>query len=79
MDTLYTIAEHWQFSTFGFWGTNVPDNYHVQIYDNFAQTLRDSSERVVAFEGMESGIRVSLFFRLVENKWFLVKIEDFST
>ncbi len=79
IDTSFTDAARWRFSNFGFWGAKGSDTYHVQIYDNFAQTLRDSAERVIAFEGLENGIHVSLFFRLLTGKWFLIKIEDFST
>jgi len=79
VDSLFTSEKHWQFSDFGYLGRESPDNYHVQIYDNFSQVLRNTGERVVAFEGLENGIHLSLFFRLQSSKWILVKIEDFST
>ncbi len=74
VDTVLMQADQWHFSDFGF----LANNYNVQVYDNFKRLLRSSGERVVSFEGSENGIQFSLYFQLVEGKWYLVKWEDLS-
>jgi len=73
-DTTLVSKKSWLFSDFGFW-TN---NYNVKVYDSFAKKLRDSGERVLSFEGVENGINMSLYFKLVAGKWYLVLWEDLS-
>lgn len=48
------------------------------IYDNFGKRQRASGERVLTFEGISNGINSSMYFRLIDGKWHLVKIEDFD-
>jgi hypothetical protein len=79
IDTIVAAKSSWRFRNFGFWGRPAAWSYHAQVYDNFSQTLRDTGERVVAFEGIENGIQITLFFRLINNRWFLVKMQDLST
>ena len=52
--------------------------YDIMIYDDFTKKQSDSGERVLAFEGVSNGINSSMYFRLTDGKWYLVKIEDFS-
>ena len=52
--------------------------YDIVIYDDFAKSQSDSGERVLAFEGISNGINSSMYFRLTNGKWYLVKIEDFN-
>jgi len=73
-DTMFVRAKDWRFSDFGFHA----NNYNVQLYDSFNKKLRDTDERVVSFEGVENGISVSLYFKRIAQKWFLVLWEDSS-
>jgi hypothetical protein len=73
-DTTQVPKNKWGFSDFGYW----KNDYNVQLYDLFSKTLRDTGERVVSFEGVENGIDVSLYFKLLAGKWYLVLWEDSS-
>ena len=44
------------------------------IYDNFDRKFRPSGQRVLSIEGVENGINSAYYFRLIDEKWFLVKI-----
>jgi hypothetical protein len=55
------------------------DCYDLVTYDNFKSKDSNSSERVVAFEGVGNGIQRSLFFRRINGKWMLVRYVDEST
>ena len=52
--------------------------YDIVFYDNFDRKFRDSSERIIAFEGVNNGINSALFFRHKDGKWMLVKWDDQS-
>ena len=52
--------------------------YDIMIYDDFDKRQRDSGERVLAFEGVSNGINSSVYFRLTDGNWYLIKIEDFN-
>jgi hypothetical protein len=65
---------NWQFSDYGV----LKNEYNIQIYDNFKKTLRNTNERVVSFEGVECGIDLNMYFKLIRKKWYLVKIIDNS-
>ena len=52
--------------------------YDIMVYDGFDKRQRDSGQRVLAFEGVSNGINSSMYFRLIDGKWWLVKIEDFN-
>ena len=51
----------------------------AQIYDSFEKKLKDTDERVLSFLGVENGLEVYYYFKRLSGKWYLVKIEDFST
>ena len=55
------------------------DCYDIVIYDSFEKKHKESNERVLAFEGVENGIYISLYFKYIEGVWYLVKYEDYST
>lgn len=55
------------------------DCYDLIIYDNFEKTQRESSERVLSFEGVNNGINSSLYFKNFNGQWYLVKYEEFDT
>ena len=61
-----------------FYGKGCNEIY-PQIFDNFTMKLRESGERVLAWRGIENGVAIFYYFKLIENKWFLVKKEDYST
>ena len=56
----------------------VKSHYFRNIYDNFGHKMRDTGERVFAYEGNETGTAIYYYFALRDNKWFLIKKEDFS-
>ena len=44
------------------------------IYDNFNLEMKNSGERVVAFEATETGGACAYYyFRRIEGKWYLIK------
>lgn len=53
--------------------------YDLVTYDNFRRRPSASTERVVAFEGVDNGINMALYFRLINGKWMLVRYTDGST
>lgn len=54
------------------------EEYLICSYDNFKRRLRDTDERVISYEGVESDIEENYYFRRISGKWFLVKRESFS-
>jgi len=55
------------------------DCFDFVIYDNHEQKFSETSERLLAYEGVENGINVRLYFILKKGKWFLIRIENEST
>ena len=62
-----------------------PDNFccsencfDLIIYDSFEKKHEDSGERVLSFEGVENGIYELLYFKLINNEWYLIKHESLS-
>ncbi len=51
-----------------------PPSTIVDIYDNFQLEMKNSGERVLAFEATETNFCRYYFFKAVEEKWFLIKI-----
>ncbi len=47
----------------------------TNIYDNFGLQMRNSGERVLAFEATETNVCNYYFFEAIEEKWYLVRIE----
>jgi hypothetical protein len=74
-DTVRVNEGNWTFTDFGY----LSPSYAIQTYDNFQKSLRPSGERVISFEGIENGINLSLYFRLINHQWYLVKIVNHST
>ncbi len=54
------------------------DCFQTVIYDNFRRQMRNSGERVLSYEGLGNGILESLYFRLIDGKWMLVRWDDTS-
>ncbi|MDN3650067.1 hypothetical protein QWZ13_14195 [Reinekea marina] len=52
--------------------------YDLIIYDNFQKTVENTGERVLSFEGVENGISLSLYFKLLDGKWVLQRYESIS-
>lgn len=50
-----------------------------QVYYDFEMDSEQSPERVVAWRGIDNGIAIFYYFKLIGGKWFLVKKEDYST
>lgn len=76
LDTLFVKSDGWVFRQFYFGPTN---NSYGQIYDNFEHKLRDSDERVFAWNGIGNGIKDFLYFKRINGLWFLIKEEDLSS
>ncbi len=53
------------------------EDAYPQIYDNFDRKLRDTDERVFSLIGF-SDLNINYYFKRIEGKWYLIKIEDFS-
>ena len=45
----------------------------INIYDNFDLEVKRSGERVLAFEANDTNVCVYYYFKLIENKWYLIK------
>ena len=73
IDTVIT-KENWKFDCI-----YINDQYVTQTYDNFNMNLRETSERVISFEGVENGISIQYYFRRLDGLWLLVKYVDGST
>ncbi|MBI3221185.1 MAG: DUF4348 domain-containing protein [Bacteroidetes bacterium] len=56
----------------------VNEEYKAQLYDNFKGELRDTDERLFAWEGIENGISVQYKFRRIDGLWYLTEYNDFS-
>ena len=69
--------EDWKFENI-FYGKGCSEIY-PQVFDNFEMKLKESDERVLAWRGIENGIAIFYYFKLIDGKWFLVKKEDSST
>jgi hypothetical protein len=52
--------------------------FDLVIYDSFNKTHEESNERVLSFEGVNNGINSSLFFKKIDDQWYLVKQEQFD-
>lgn len=72
IDTIYIQKKNWEFISL------IDNEYITTVYDNFNCELRDTGERVLAFEGLASGVLVRYYFKLIDKKWFLVKTRDLS-
>lgn len=53
--------------------TTNPSSTIRNIYDNFNLEMRNSGERVVAFEATETNICAYYFFQLQTDQWYLIK------
>lgn len=53
--------------------------YKSQIYDNFQNEMKNTDERVFCWEGVENGIYLEYKFKRINNEWYLVEYNDFST
>jgi hypothetical protein len=55
-------------------------NTFEYFFDGFAnRELPESDEMVYAIIGIENGIQINYYFKRIEGKWYLLKIEDLST
>ena len=74
MDTIYFQKDKWQHNSYYSDKQSIPI-----IYDNFEMELRNTDERVFVWVGVDNGINVKSFFKRIDGKWYLIKVEDFST
>jgi len=49
------------------------EKYIIQKYDNFECKLRNTNERVLAYEGIDNGIGNYYFFKKFDGTWYLTK------
>ena len=55
------------------------EEYYVEISKSPDIKEKETGKRLLSFNGIENGIYVSYEFRLLNNKWFLIKWIDRST
>jgi hypothetical protein len=49
------------------------EKYLVQKYDNFNCKLRNTDERVLAYEGIDNSIGNYYYFKRIDGLWYLIK------
>ena len=76
LDSTVILEKDWQHNYFYF---DSNSSYRPQFYDSFSATLKDTDERVFAWLGIETGVKIYYFFKRIEGKWYLIKIKDDST
>lgn len=68
--------EDWRFIRIKEFKTNIVEQY----FNSFSKKrMEDSDEMVFYVGGIENGINVRYYFSRLDGKWYLVKIEDFTT
>ena len=45
----------------------------INIYDNFDLEVKRSGERVLAFEANDTNVCAYYYFKLIEDKWYLIR------
>jgi hypothetical protein len=75
LDTIRVQSVNWKYKPIPV----LHEDYRVQVYDNFKRELLDSGQRVLSVEGNGNGLDYSMYFSLIQGKWYLVRIEDKST
>ena len=73
-DTVYFTKDKWQHNSYYLDKQSIPI-----IYDNYQMKLQNTNERVFVWTGVENGINVQSFFKRIDGKWYLIKVEDLST
>ncbi|MFD0975392.1 DUF4348 domain-containing protein [Salinimicrobium gaetbulicola] len=73
-DTVYFTKDKWQHNSYYLDKQSIPI-----IYDNYQMKLQNTNERVFVWTGVENGINVKSFFKRIDGKWYLIKVEDLST
>jgi hypothetical protein len=77
-DTSYIKKGDWKLIEL-FSEEQVALNVRNQIYDNFDLELEDTGERVFSTYTIVGGMNIHFYFKRINGKWFLVKIQDLST
>ena len=54
-------------------GLIMEEKYIIQKYDNFECKLRDTDERVLAYQGIGNEIANYYFFKRINGLWYLIK------
>ena len=49
------------------------------IYYDFRRSFEDTDIRILNINGVENGINVAYTFKRIDNQWFMIKYEDYST
>lgn len=75
LDSVMVTREQWKYNDFSL----IRSGIQVREYDNFARKLRPSGERVISLVGSDNGLLYSYFFKLIEGRWWLVRILDESS
>ena len=73
-----TIVDTIQILEWNFLELMFSEKYVIQTYDNFNMTLRDTNERVIAYEGVENDISILYYFKRKEGKWKLTCRMNYS-
>jgi hypothetical protein len=68
------IQEKWRYSGFYY---NC-DSIAILYYD-FQRTFKDTDQRILIIQGVENGISSQFTFKRINDKWVMIKYEDYST
>ncbi len=72
IDTSYYEKDNWKHRWFYMIGYGeIP-----QLYDNYKMELRPTNERLLHFTGVETGTNSKYYFKLIDKKWYLIKMEN---
>lgn len=50
----------------------------LQIYNNYKKELGDTNERMICYEGIDSGINIEYKFQRLSGLWYLIEYNNFS-
>ena len=53
--------------------------FRIQFYDNWDARLSKTNQRLIVYHGIDNGIRIEYYFKLIGEKWYLIKYADYST
>tara|TARA_B110001450_G_C17443418_1_gene408880 strand:- start:256 stop:708 length:453 start_codon:yes stop_codon:yes gene_type:complete len=56
------------------------DNTFEYYFNSFTdREIKETNEKIYSILGIENGVNINYFFKIVNGKWYLVKIENLTT
>ena len=56
------------------------DNTFEYYFNSFTEReIKETNEKIYSILGIENGVNINYFFKIVNGKWYLVKIENLTT